>query len=347
MRVKIIGAGSIGNHHAKACRTMGWDVDVVDSGLMALTRMRDEIYPQRYGKWDGLINLYDTNLQYRGGYDIIMIDTPPDVRMKLVFEALKERPRLLHLEKPICTPLLLKEPLPSFYADWHIQHPSCMVTVGYNHAVSKSIEKVIEIIKSGAIGKVITIDVEFREHWEGIFKAHPWLKGPEDSYLWYWERGGGAGGEHSHALHLWMYLAHIANFGAVAKVKSVFDMVGNYDRVAAFVLKTSNGNVGRVVQDVVTKPPRKWARIQGTKGFVEWVCNGWDNGLDGGDLVCWQTEENCEHKLEIIKTRQDDFLWLMQHYDNLLAGRAVYKDSPLHIDLGLEVMNILYNAYKG
>ena len=41
-------------------------------------------------------------------------------------------------------------------------------------------------------GKPLFIDVEFREHWEGIFKAHEWLDGPQDSYLGFSQRGGGA-----------------------------------------------------------------------------------------------------------------------------------------------------------
>lgn len=343
MKVKIIGAGSIGNHHARACRTMGWDVTVIDKNWGALMRMKDEIYPQRYGEWDKAIKRFQTDVEPKGKYEIIMIDTPPDVRMKLAIDALKENPLLLHLEKPLCTPLFLKEPLPTFFADWHSQHPECMMTVGYNHAVSKSIEKVVEIIKNGNIGEVITIDVEFREHWEGIFKAHPWLKGPEDSYLGDWRKGGGAGGEHSHALHLWLYLAKVANFGNVVEIKSTFDMVDEkYDRVSAFILKTSSGNVGRVVQDVVTKPPRKWARIQGTEGFVEWECKSGSmdvvtHCLKGEDLTLLS---------EFKKTRQDDFLWLTQHYDDLLSGKTNYKDSPLHIDLGMQVMNILHNAYR-
>ncbi len=31
--------------------------------------------------------------------------------------------------------------------------------------------------------------------------AHPWLAGPQDSYLGFWRRGGGASGEHSHAIY--------------------------------------------------------------------------------------------------------------------------------------------------
>lgn len=345
MKVKIIGAGSIGNHHAKACRTMDWDVDVTDSSFEALNRMRYEIYPQRYGKWDDSIRLFHSPIQLRNEYDIIMVDTPPDVRMILAIEALKEKPKLLHLEKPLCAPSMNGSS--EFLRVWEEQVPDCMVTIGYNHVISKSVEKVVEIIKNGDVGEIITIDVEFREHWEGIFKAHPWLKGPQDSYLGYWERGGGAGGEHSHALHLWLYLAKIAEFGTVYEIKSMFNVVNKYDRVAAFILKTTLDNVGRVVQDVVTKPPKKWARVQGTKGFVEWHCNG-STFYDGGDMILGQwSGEYSDHQCHFKKNRQDDFLYLMQHYENLLSGRTAYKykDSPLHIDYGVRVMDILHDAY--
>ena len=349
MKVKIIGAGSIGNHHAKACRTMGWDVTVVDTSLDALERMKCEIYPTRYGEWDSEIKLRHDysggNDVPKGGFDIIMVDTPPNVRMALAIEALKEQPKLLHLEKPLCQPeTFFSSGLELFSYNFLNIFP-CMATVGYNHAVSKSIEKVVEIIKIGEIGPVIALDVEFREHWEGIFKAHPWLKGPEDSYLGDWRKGGGAGGEHSHALHLWLYLAKMANLGDVANVKSAFDMVENkYDRVAAFTLQTSEGKIGRVIQDVVTKPPRKWARVQGTEGFVQWDCNEW--GLSG-DVVRFagKFSGQKEKTIFVSKNRQLDFLWMMQHYDDLLSGKTSYKDSPLHIEFGVKVMSILHDAH--
>jgi len=52
MKVKIIGAGSIGNHLAQACRRIGWEVTVVDKDQAAIERMKNEIYPKRYGSWD-------------------------------------------------------------------------------------------------------------------------------------------------------------------------------------------------------------------------------------------------------------------------------------------------------
>ena len=67
---------------------------------------------------------------------------------------------------------------------------------------------------------VETIDVEFREHWGGIFAAHPWLEGPQDSYLGFWDRGGGASGEHSHAINLWQFFASQLGKGRIIEVSA-------------------------------------------------------------------------------------------------------------------------------
>ena len=58
-RVKIIGAGSIGNHLSNACRNIGWKVDLCDSDSEALERTKKLIYPSRYGEWDNEISLFD------------------------------------------------------------------------------------------------------------------------------------------------------------------------------------------------------------------------------------------------------------------------------------------------
>ena len=57
-KVKIFGAGSIGNHLAHASRCLNWDVDICDTDKEALDRTKYQIYPNRYGKWDKAIGLY-------------------------------------------------------------------------------------------------------------------------------------------------------------------------------------------------------------------------------------------------------------------------------------------------
>lgn len=347
MKVKIIGAGSIGNHLAQASRRIGWEVTVVDTDLKSLVRMREEIYPKRYGAWDDEIKLFLAGEEPKGGFDIIMVGTPPDVRMKVAIEALKEKPRLLHLEKPLYTPD--GSEFLGFQMARREHDLITKVTVGYNHAVSKSVREMVSMIEKGMIGEVLTIDVEFRECWQGILDAHPWLSEPSDSYLGHWQRGGGAAGEHSHALHLWIYLASVlslSGWGEIFNVKAMFSIKKGsnyeYDEVAMFLLSTKFGKIGHVVQDVITYPAKKWARLQGTRGYIEWHCNG----TPIGDLLRYKLQGATETEKVFVKTRQDDFYEEMLHYDDLLSERVRFCDSPLQLWYGRQVMSTIYRAFN-
>lgn len=343
MRVKIYGAGSIGNHLAQAARRMGWEVAVVDTDPNALKRMKEEIYPTRYGAWDDGITLYESGTEPREGYELICIGTPPHVRTKLALAALEERPKILLLEKPLSFPF---DPDLRVLNEKAAATPETTILVGYDHAVSSAIERISLLLREQSIGRVQTIDVEFREHWQGIFKAHPWLSGPADSYLGFWQRGGGASGEHSHALHLWQHLAREAGWGPWHKVSALFkierEQGAEYDSLATFLFQTTDGNVGRVVQDVITLPVRKWARIQGTSGFIEWICNG----VPEGDLVRIAKEGGEVAEEVFSKKRPDDFYREMQHIDGLMSGSVSGDTSPLRFDTGLAVMQVLETSWE-
>ena len=71
MKVKILGAGSIGNHLANASINLGWEVDVCDIDPQALLRTKNEIYPSRYKKWDNRIRLFETKNCPKRKYDFI------------------------------------------------------------------------------------------------------------------------------------------------------------------------------------------------------------------------------------------------------------------------------------
>src|SRR3989344_2988469 len=102
-KVKIYGAGSCGNHLAQASRRKGWDVSIVDASTESLRRMREDMYPARYGVWDLAIKQFVSGEEPMGGVDVVFIATPPDVRLDIAFGGLKnDHPRILALEKPLC-----------------------------------------------------------------------------------------------------------------------------------------------------------------------------------------------------------------------------------------------------
>ena len=178
-----------------------------------------------------------------------------------------------------------------------------------------------------------TLDVEFREHWEGIFRAHPWLAGPADTYLGYWRKGGGASGEHSHAVNLWQHFAQVAGGGRVTQVSASVSYVregaADYDRACEMSLRTEKGLFGRVAQDVVTRPASKRARIHGQEGIIEWV-----NGFSPeGDAVLVHRPGMAVETRVFPKKRPDDFIQELSHLaESLQAGAA----SPLALSRGLD-----------
>lgn len=338
-KVKIIGAGSIGNHLSNASRVMGWSVDLVDVDAAALERTRTQIYPDRYGKWDEQIHLFQTKDAPIGGYDLIFIGTPPDVHVRLALEALEERPRAILIEKPVCGPDLAG-------ANDLFERARALgvaVFVGYDHVVGKASRLASQLAGTSGLGNIATLDVEFREHWGGIFNAHPWLSGPADSYLGFWERGGGASGEHSHAINLWQHFAIEIGAGRIVEVQAVLDMVNDgkvsYDRICAMNLRTENGLVGRCVQDVVTQPPRKWARLQYVAGHVEWQC-GREPGVD---VVTATLPGKVQTEQRVTKTRPDDFVEELRHIEAALAADPAA--SPIAIGRGLDTMMVVAAAH--
>jgi predicted dehydrogenase len=339
-KVKVIGAGSIGNHLSNAARKLGWQVTIVDVDPVALSRTKEKLYPDRYGAWDDDIDLCLAHEAPKGVFDYIFVGTPPDSHMAVALAALDEKPRAILVEKPVCPP-----DLADAQTLWErSQSENIPVFVGYDHVVGMASRGVEEIIASGSLGPIDTLDVDFREHWGGIFAAHFWLDGPGDSYLGYWRRGGGASGEHSHAANLWQHFALLAGAGRVVEVSATMsymrDDVLDYDKVCLLTLTTENGLVGRVAQDVVTSPPRKSGRIQGRDGFVEWHC-GYQPGYDA--VITGEPES--EPNLRRYETsRPDDFVQELRHMETALASKA--DESPITLQRGLDTMLVVAAAHR-
>ncbi len=340
MRIKIFGAGSIGNHMAYAFRTKGFEVHVCDNDIDALTRMEKSIYPGRYGKWDSKIKLYESSNAPIGGFDIIIIGTPPESHLDIAFSVLKENPRGLLIEKPLTYPF--NDDLKKFHD--LSKNVKTKIFIGYNHVVSSSIQKLNNLLKEKVIGDILSIDVNFRENWDGIFKAHPWLDGPKDSYLGFYNKGGGATCEHSHAINMWQHLSKMCNKGRISKVSSLLNFSEedaiNYDSIALVNVTTEKKLIGRIVQDVVTKPHEKIAKIIGNEGTIEWFCN-FTPLMDKIILNRFNEEPQ---SIDFPKTRNDDFLQEINYLINELNNPGKYID--INLKNGYETMKVIEGIFQ-
>lgn len=325
---------------------MGWEVTVVDADPKALERMKTEVYPQRYGAWDEAIQLFEAKDQPRGGFDIIYLGIPPHVRLSVAMEVLAEKPKVLQLEKPVCPPTAEALAELRAFAATAAAQPETMVVIGFNHLVAQNTATVEKAIADSNFGKLLSIESGVRSDWAGILGAHPWLTGPEETYLGYWKKGGGAGGEHSHAISLWVHFAHHCGAGAVSQVSGMVEYVtqgrAEYDRQFFAQLTTENGLVGRVVQDIVTNPKKKWIELQFEGGRIEW----WNDVSKTTDEVLIQPKKGDAQKIVIEKTRTEEFLREAQHIDDLIAGRVKYEDSPITLAHGIETALILEAAHR-
>jgi len=345
MRVKIYGAGSIGNHHAQAFRSIGCEVTVVDKDKEALRRMREDIYPKRYGAWDEKIVQTESQNDPIGGFDVIIIGTPPHTHMALALKALEESPKVLQIEKPICTPSLegLREFIVAYKA-----HRDTAVVVGFNHLLAQNTLLVEKLMKEkmDTLGKIKSIDAEIRSSWDNILKAHPWLKGASDTYLGHWKLGGGAGGEHIHGINLWQHFAHKSGAGRIVEVSALFEYAkegeAEFDRQCFLQVVTENGLVGRIAQDVVTQPKRKWTRLQYENGAIEWH----NDVTKTTDVVKYYPTEGSPDETVIEKTRLEEFSVEALHIKSLVEGTTDITSSPIAFSRAVESALLLNAAHQ-
>ena len=341
IKVKIIGAGSIGNHLTHGCRQQNWEVVLCDTDPAALQRTRDEIYPARYGQWDDSIRLAHPKNTVGERFDVVMIGTPPDTHINIALDILRRNPpRLLLIEKPLCPPSLSGcEQLHTLAKQTGVQ-----VLVGYNHTLTPNTLLAEQWLQTGALGNILTIHAQIREHWQGIFRAHPWISGPEDTYLGYTERGGGALGEHSHGLAIWQHFARLSGHGRITEVSAMLDMVkergAHYDRLAQLNLRTESGLTGLLVQDVITEPADKQLRLQGENGYLDWYINI----KPGADAVRLRLQGEPERHQTFEKNRPDDFQPEVVHIGTLLANPD--QISPISLECGMETMLVIAAAIR-
>ena len=106
INILIFGAGSIGNHMTYACTKLGYKVHITDKNFLALKRMKQIIYPKRYGKWDKNINQikFDNLDNLNIYFDLIIIGTPPNTHLELLKKCKKIlRYKKILIEKPLST----------------------------------------------------------------------------------------------------------------------------------------------------------------------------------------------------------------------------------------------------
>lgn len=327
-KILIFGAGSIGNHMAFAARKLNFDVEITDIKKKALLRMKKKIFPKRYGYWDKEIKLinYKNVFNKKKLYELVIIGTPPKTHKNL-FYIIKKKIlfRKILIEKPLCTS---SEAL-NFKSNKFI-------FCGYNHSVSKSFSYFLNKIKSQK--NINLIDINWREGFSGILKAHFWMKNEYDSYLGDITKGGGAMHEHSHGLHLAIILLKLFKKLNRSKIKlsSVYQKWNKlrYDKFSNILIKNNNF-ILNYTSDLITEPANKSVIVSGKNFTGSWYCNFKKNI----DLVIIKYNKKKFSK-EFKKNRSSEFENELLHIQKINNYKN-YKQSFLSLDYAIEVMKII------
>ena len=329
--ILVIGAGSIGNHFTNAFLSISkkYNLFITDISELALLRMKNEIFFQRYGYWHNSINLVEiNNLKNIEDlkFEFIIIGTPPfshaDVFNKIV--------KNLSYQK-----LIIEKPLHSFKQSIKINENK-LIFCGYNHSVSDSFVFFKNRIKN--LKKIDLIEVNWREGWSGILKAHFWLKNEFSSYLGNFEAGGGALHEHSHGLHLSLYIMKILNIKPKKRSYNVSFKSNNkvkYDNYSSIHFYDNKKQLKLIYQtDLVSEDVDKSVIIHSENRKFVWRCN-YKPGYDFVSTINSKSQKSNDKFFK--KDRSKDFIDEISHIKKI-NKLSHYKNSPLNISLAKDVM---------
>ena len=334
-KILIFGSGSIGNHMAYASKKLNFDVFITDKNPDALKRMKKEIYPKRYGKWDNQIKQINF-LQIRKInkiFDLVIIGTPPETHSKL-YDFCKKNIKFkkLLIEKPIFhinekkIKSLKKSMKPAF------------IFCGYNHSISPSFENFYKYVFK-KIKKIKKIDVKWCEAWDGILNAHFWLKSQFDSYLGDYKKGGGSLQEHSHGLHLLSLLLKEKKINLL-KTKIFTNSIFNKRNAKYDFFSTFFGYDKQIYfsyeTDLITQPAEKKITLYESGKKYEWICN-YKKGLD---IIKKYSNNKLEFKKIFKKTRSSEFENEIKHIMNIKNLNQKNK-SNLNPDHAIDVVNFI------
>lgn len=332
--ILIFGSGSIGNHMSNACISLGWKVFITDKNPKALVRMKKKIYPKRYKEWNTNINQINYNDVYnlKQNFDLIIIGTPPTSHYE-IFKSCKKN--------LIFSKILIEKPISNFQ-DKSIfnlgkKQKNLKIFCGYNHSVNPSMSYFFD--KLGDYRRnVKAVNISWREGWDGILGAHPWLKDEFDSYLGNYKKGGGATQEHSHGIQA---LACILDILKIKKFdlldKSVFYKTkGNkkYDYFANIFAEKKN-IFFKYETDLITFPPEKNIYIKLDNGYLKWICNYNINT----DAVIYKYLNKYIVKT-FSKTRSSEFINELKHIDKVTT-KKIYEISRINIHNALNTFKII------
>lgn len=251
MKLSLFGCGSIGERHANNLKTLGYDVDhVFDTNFKKRDTLSKTIGAKPINDpEEGLINS-----------DAVFICTPPDSHTDLIQSAILSGAHVF-VEKPISNSEAELVGILKLADEKHLK-----VMVGYMLKFHPTFIKMKELIDSGRIGRILSVQSQFG------YLLSKWR--PETnydkSYFARYESGGGILLDASHELD---YIRWI--FGdptsVYCKISHLSDLDIETEDQAIIILESASGQIIEVHLDCIDYNYNRSCNVIGTKGTLN--CN--------------------------------------------------------------------------
>ena len=340
-KILIFGAGSIGNHMAFAARKLKSDVYLTDINPLALKRMKNEIYPHRYKNWDKQIRFIDFKKVFtqKINFDLIIVGTPPNTHINLLKKCCKKLIfKKILIEKPLCV-----------YNENNLKDLSKllqkkMIFCGYNHSISNAFNYFSSLIDK-KFKNIEYLDVNWNEGWQGILKAHFWMKNEFQSYLGNIKDGGGALHEHSHGLHLFQLIFdkfkfNIKDFKQNVIINFKKKDKKKYDNYTHMILSKQN-QILKYTTDLISYPAEKKISIKNGCHKVTLEFNQKDNT----DNVSFFKNKKLLISKNFKKTRSSEFERELNHILKIKSVKK-FSNSNINVISGIKTMKLIKDILK-
>lgn len=296
MKFLIAGLGSIGRRHFRNLLALG-ERDIL------LYRTRHSSLPEE--ELDGFP--VETDLQAALAYkpQAVIIANPTALHLETAIQAAEAGCSIL-LEKPVSHTMEGLDRL-----ELALQRGGGKMLVGFQFRFHPTLHKTAELIRSGSLGKTLSVHAHWGEYLPGW---HPW----EDFRQGYSARhdlGGGVVLTLSHPLDYLRYV--IGEVGAVWAFTSSQGLGLPVEDTAEIGLRFSSGIIGSVHLDYNQRPQSHYLEITASQGSLRW-----DN-RDGSLEVVNALEKTRQNFMPPAGFERNQlFLDEMSHFLSVLRGES-------------------------
>jgi predicted dehydrogenase len=268
MKFLICGFGSIGRRHLKNLRALG-ETDIL------LYRTNHSTLPKDETRDIPVVT--DMQAALKHNPDAVIISNPTALHLEVAIPAAEAGCSIL-LEKPVSHSLEGVDRL-----ELALQRGGGGLLVGFQFRFHPTLRKAGELIRAGALGKILSV----RAHWgEYLPGWHPW----EDFRQGYSARtdlGGGVVLTLSHPLDYLRFL--IGEVQVVWAFTSCRGLELPVEDTAEIGLRFASGGIGSLHLDYNQRPPGHHFEITGSQGSLRWDNSDGCLGFYHPETQTWET----------------------------------------------------------